>query len=170
MHGSHRSDPAERGSAGMTGERRSEGTAHPHTGGHVGPRRDAERSRPKPFEWGPVPRPLRAAAVRRLGWSALICAAFSTVFAAVHAIWFREAWLAHTTRYYGGSRIILLSPILGATIVVASIGLWWLTRRPGVDPQRVLKLGFVYQSVVAASLSFLHHLHGWEGLWIFTGW
>jgi hypothetical protein len=155
----------------MKDERRVESTVHPHTGGHVARAHEALRSSHGGlFEWGPVPRPLRVAAVRRLGWAALICVGISLALAGIYAGWIRDEWVTRVGRYYSSRVLIALPPILGAFTLSISVGLFVLTRRRNVDPQRVLNLGLVWQFFVCASLSFLQHVHGWEGLWIYSGW
>jgi len=144
-------------------------TVRPQEGAHVARARSVGGTRPGIFEWGPVPRPLLDAAVRRLGWAALICAVTSTVFAVIYAGTIRDLWMANVTRYYAWTPLRALPPALGTITVLLSVGLFVLTRRPLVNRQRLLVLGILWESIVAASLSFLHHVHGWEGAWVYSG-
>jgi serine/threonine-protein kinase len=149
---------------------RKDTTARPAEGGRVARARSVGRTRPGWFEWGTIPRPLLDGAVRRLGWSALICAVVSPVFAVLYAVVVREQFLAHIMRYYGSAVMRLLPPIVGTATFVVSIVLFVLTRRAHVNRQRLLRFGLFYEAFVGMALSFLHHAHGWEGLWIYSGW
>ena len=143
--------------------------ARPEAGARVARERSVGRTRPGWLEWGPVPLPLLDAAVRRLGWAALICAITSSVFAAIYAGTIRDLWMENVSRYYAWTPLRALPPALGTITVLLSIGLFVLTRRDRGSRQRLLVLGIVWESIVAASVSFLHHVHGWEGAWVFSG-
>ena len=145
-------------------------TARPREGARIARARAIGRTRPGWLEWGPVPRPLLDAAVRRLGWAALICACTSVAFAVLYTGTIRGLWVAHVARYYPSAVMRLLPPFLGGATFLLSIGLFVCTRRVHANRQRLLDVGIAYQSLVAASLAFLHHLHGWEGAWIYSGW
>jgi serine/threonine-protein kinase len=154
----------------MVGMSRKDTAAEPREGARVARARSVGRTRPGWLEWGSIPRPLLDGAVRRLGWSALICAIVSPVFAVLYAVVVREQFLAHIMRYYESAVMRLLPPIVGSATFVVSVVLFVLTRRARVNRQRLLRLGLFYEAFVGMSLAFLHHAHGWEDQWIYSGW
>ena len=149
---------------------RKDTTVRPREGARVARARSVGRTRPGWFEWGSIPRPLLDGAVRRLGWSALICAVVSPIFAVLYAVVVREQFEAHIVRYYSSTVMRLLPPIIGTATFLVSVGLFILTRRAHANRQSLLRFGLFYEVFVGMSLSFLHHAHGWEDLWIYSGW
>ncbi|MBI5501889.1 MAG: serine/threonine protein kinase [Deltaproteobacteria bacterium] len=142
----------------------------PKTGGCIARCASTTPSHGRWLEGGPVPTTLLDAAVRRLGWAALICAGTCLAFILLYATTVRDQWQARVDLYYPGSPLRFLPPILVAGALLLSLAVFARTRRPLRDRQRLLDRGMVYQSLVAAALSFVHHLHAWDGVWIYTGW
>ncbi len=71
---------------------------------------------------------------------------------------------------YDGSGFGNLPPILVLTQIVFSIGIFIQTRRKSCTPRHMIHLGLAYQLFTGFNLGLLHHLHTWEGFWIYTGW
>jgi serine/threonine-protein kinase len=122
------------------------------------------------LEWGPIPEPLRDRAVRRLGLFALVVASVQLAFVALFVTTIREQWMVQLTATYGSPWWARLPPFLSILTLGLSLGMWWLTRRRTLPSQRLLDLGMGWLFLVSGSVALLHHLHTWDGLWIFTGW
>ncbi len=130
----------------------------------------ASSSRAPWLDFGPVPASMREQAVRRLGTGALLVVGLSLAFSALTVLTLRERYLDAVERIFPGALARRLPPALGLGILVFALVVFWLTRRSSMDRQRLLDLGGAFQVFVAAAVGLLHHLHGWEGFWIFTGW
>jgi len=122
------------------------------------------------FDRGPVPPPLREQAVRRLGLMALATIGMCFAFWLLIFFSIRHEVPTRMIRYYNGRPIQFIMPMLCLPLIVASVWLYRLTRNPARDRRRLLNLGAGYQVLVALVLSFAHHLHGWEGAWVYSGW
>jgi hypothetical protein len=136
----------------------------------LAPKHTRDESRIAWLESGPLPAALREHAVRRLGLMALVIIGLCFAFWLLNFFTIRHEIPARMLRYYGSNFGRVLLPSLSLPLIVASIWLRRLTRKPGVDRRRVLTIGAAYQVGVAIVLGFVHHLHGWEGLWTYTGW
>ena len=136
----------------------------------VAPKDTRDDGRISWLEGGPLPPPLREHAVRRLGLMALVIVGLCFAFWVLNFFTIREQIPARMLRYYQSNFGRVLLPLLSVPLIGMSLWLRRLTRRPGIDRRRVLAIGAVYQVAVAVVLGFVHHLHGWEGLWVYTGW
>jgi serine/threonine-protein kinase len=95
-----------------------------------------------------LPPDLLAAGVRRLGFVALMTAAIMPVFAAAM---FLAAAGAGQARYPG---IIILGD---AAVVLASLGMFAVTRRAGLDPAETLDRALVYEVLVGFLMGIVFH-------------
>ncbi len=95
-----------------------------------------------------LPPDLLAAGVRRLGFIALLTAVFSFVFTVV-----LRAVSMHTGQapYHG---IVLFGEIAA---MAASLGMYALTRRAGIDPAELLDRALVYEVAMGFLLGAIHH-------------
>jgi hypothetical protein len=108
--------------------------------------------------------------VRRLGLMALAITGMCVAFWLLNFFSVRQEAPIRMLRYYHGRPVPLVMPLLSLPLVIASIWLFKRTRNPALDRRRLLNQGVIYQVFVAFVLSFAHHLHGWEGAWIYSGW
>lgn len=128
-----------------------------------------DESRVPWLKTGPVPPPLRGEAVRRLGITALVTAASSLAFTLLHGISSGNKIISYSARYYGFAAHLLL-PVVTLSLIAISLYLWRWTRKPDIDHKSILDFGSVYQILICVQISLQHHLHGWEGLWVYSGW
>jgi len=108
-------------------------------------------------------------AVHRLGSLALFMAGASALMFILFAVVLSPQH-ARFGALYSGSGFGSTPPFLVLALVVYSATIAVLSRRRTLPSQRMLQLGVVYQILTGFHLGLLHHLHTWEGFWIYTGW
>ena len=95
-----------------------------------------------------LPPDLLAAGVRRLGYVALLMAGIGFVYAVVMRI---VAARAGQAPYVG---LVLFGQV---AVVVASLGMYAITRRAGLDPAELLDRALVYEVLVGFLLAAIYH-------------
>ena len=136
----------------------------------VAPKDTRDDGRISWLDSGPVPPPLREQAVRRLGLMALVIVGLCFAFWMLNFLTIRHEIPGRMLRYYQSRFGRVLLPLMSVPLIAGSLWLRRLTRKPAIDRRRVLAIGAVYQVAVSIVLGFVHHLHGWEGAWVYTGW
>ncbi len=118
-----------------------------------------------------LPAEMRAAAARRLGTVALFIAiSFVAIFGAFIAASDLEIQDQRLVSIYGSLSIRVLPLVINFTTITFSIVLFFLTRRKGACPERLLQLGVFYQFIVALSIAILTHFRSWQGVEHVPGW
>ena len=99
-----------------------------------------------------LPTDLLRDASRRLGVMALVAAALWTLATAL-------GHLAVRSMSHGNAQWLRLGvpDAIAATSVVASLALYFYTRRPNHDPRRILDLGLAYMVLTAVDLGLVFH-------------
>lgn len=129
----------------------------------------ASQSHSRWFSWGHLPEAMQLKAVRRLGLLALFMAGASAIMFILFAVVMSPEHVRFQA-LYGGSGFGNLPPLLVLTLVGFSLVIVFLSRSRAIRPRRMLQIGTVYQLVAGLHLGLLHHIHTWEGFWIYTGW
>jgi len=116
-----------------------------------------------------VPPAVRDLAVGRLRMMTLLMIGLFLAFAALTIAAARGGYLEQVSLTYGGRFARVLPPLLSVVVIALSLALRSYAGR-AADKTRVLRMAITYQIFAAAVLGFLHHLHTWRGIWIYTGW
>ncbi len=118
-----------------------------------------------------LPAEMRAAAARRLGIVAFINAVvFVCMFATFLATDSRLGVGERLVATYGADAIVALPPAIVVISFLLSVILFGVSRLGRVSPERLLRLGVLYQVLIALVISLLTHITGWEGITDFKGW